>query len=246
MYFSNDWAVIVPMANEEADFAVFANALIAAFDRLDGGKAYFVVDSVSRDRTLELCRELAARDPRFRVVWAPQNRNVVDAYLAGYRQAFANGHEFIIEMDAGMSHDPAALPMFLRVLNEGNVCAFGSRFINGGSMVDSPLNRRLLSRGGTFVTNVLLGSRMRDMTSGYQGFHRAVVARLLEYPLRSTAHFYQTEIRFLLRRTRYMEVPIHYRAPSPRVASSAIRNAFEVLLSYFMERLSGHAPEIEV
>src|SRR5581483_5011037 len=113
-------------------------------------------------------------DPRFRTVWAPENRNIVDAYMAGFRAALAAQHEFIIEMDAGMSHDPRAIPMFLRALNEGNECAFGSRYINGGSMSDSPFFRRFLSKGGTIAAKIFLGSRLADMTSGYQGFHAPV------------------------------------------------------------------------
>jgi len=242
MYFDNNWAVIVPMANEEQEFAPFVAALTSVLDRLASGTVYFVVDTVSTDATLELSRTLSSRDKRFVTVWAPENRNVVDAYMRGYRAAYDAGHELIIEMDAGLSHDPRALPMFLRVLNEGNECAFGSRYINGGSMADSPLQRRILSKGGSVLANLLLGTRLKDMTSGYQGFHRHIVGALLSYPLRSTAHFYQTEVRYLLRHTRSMEVPIHYKAPSPRVSRGALRNAMAVLLYYFIRRVTGHAP----
>lgn len=239
MYFNNNWAVIVPMANEENDFAPFVDALILVLNRLETGTVYFVVDTVSVDRTLEMCRELSKLDPRFVTVYAPENRSVVDAYLRGYCEALHNGHDIIMEMDAGLSHDPRAIPMFLRVLNEGNECAFGSRYINGGSMSDSPFLRRLLSKGGSMLANFLLGTRMCDMTSGYQGFHAGVVEKLLNCNLRSTAHFYQTEVRYLLRNHRFAEVPIHYRAPSPRVSRSAIRNSLQVLAGYFFQRISG-------
>ena len=218
--------------------------LRSTLDRVGGGKVYFVVDEVSKDNTRELCEDLAARDPRFATVWAPENKNVVDAYLRGFRAAYDAGHEIIIEMDGGLSHDPRALPMFLRVLNEGNECAFGSRFCNGGSMADSPLKRRLLSRVGTLLSNWLLGTRMDDMTSGFQGFHRNVIASLLSYPLRSRAHFYQTEIRYLLRKHRYAEVPIHYRAPSNSVSNKAIRNSLQTLAYYFRKRLTGQAVKL--
>lgn len=240
MYECN-WAIVVPMANEENDFGIFVSELAAILDKLKSGRVYFVVDTVSKDRTLQLCEQLSQSDRRFTTVWAPENRNVVDAYLRGFREAYENGHEIIIEMDAGMSHDPKAIPMFLRVLNEGNECAFGSRFINGGSMADSPLKRRLLSRGGTLLANCLLGTHLYDMTSGYQGFHAHVIAKLLDYRLLSTAHFYQTEVRYLLRKFRFAEIPIHYQAPSPRVSKNAIRNALNVLRYYFMRRITGNA-----
>ena len=231
------YAIIIPMANEEDDFESFVSILRDTLDRIGSGTVYFVVDKVSKDRTLELCRDLSKTDTRFNTIWAPENRNVVDAYIRGYREAYADGFEYIIEMDGGLSHDPRALPMFLRVLNEGNECAFGSRFINGGSICESNWKRTFLSRSGTILANFLLGTKLKDMTSGYQGFHRRIVQSFINYPLLSKAHFYQTEIRYLLRKTRYAEVPIHYRAPSPRVSQKAIRNSFDVLFYYFFKRL---------
>lgn len=221
-------------------------ALSVMLDRLRSGTVYFVIDNASYDRTLEIARAYEKQDNRFQVVYAPENRNVVDAYLAGYRHALAQGHKFIIEMDAGLSHDPRALPMFLRVLNEGNECAFGSRNINGGSMASSSPYRRFLSGFGTLLANLLLGTRMKDMTSGYQGFTSYVVEAFLAYGLKSKAHFYQTELRYLLRETRYMEVPIHYRAPSPSVSKKAIINSLDTLWYYAKLRLLGKGPKIEV
>jgi len=241
MYYKIDWAIVVPMANEEADFSPFIDAVTMVLNRMASGRVYLIVDTVSRDHTLDLCQEQSSRDPRFTTIWAPENRNVVDAYQRGFLAAYEAGHEIIIEMDAGMSHDPRAIPMFIRVLNEGNECAFGSRFINGGSMSDSSLYRRLLSRVGTMLSNLLLGSRMCDMTSGFQGFHTAVVGKLLNYKLLSKAHFYQTEVRYLLRRHRFAEIPIHYKAPSPSVSRSAIANSLSVLLFYTVQRFKGNS-----
>jgi dolichol-phosphate mannosyltransferase len=240
-----NFAVVVPLANEQEGFYPFIESFVMVLDRLESGRVYLVVDNVSKDNTLELCNELSARDDRFVTIWAPENRNIVDAYLRGYKEALQDGKDIIIEMDAGLSHDPRALPMFLRVLNEGNECAFGSRFINGGSIYDSQWRRTVLSWLGTFSANVLLGTKMYDMTSGFQGFHASIVASFVDYPLLSKAHFYQTELRYLLREKRYSEVPIHYRAPSPSVSRSAIRNSLSVLCKYFFLRLRCRAAKIK-
>ena len=241
----NSFAVVIPMANEEKDFNEFVDVLSKSLDKLKSGKVYFIVDNVSKDRTLDLCKDLEAKDKRFEVVWAPDNKNVVDAYMSGYRAAAKNAHEVIIEMDAGMSHDPRALPMFLRVLNEGNECAFGSRFINGGSIYNTNRSRTFLSKFGTLVANVLLGTKLYDMTSGFQGFHLDIVNEFLDFSLKSTGHFYQTELRYILRNKRFAEIPIHYRVPSPSISSSSIRNARKSLLYYFWKRISGHPISIE-
>ncbi len=235
---------MIPVANEEPEWEDFRAALVRELDVLGSGRVYLVVDEVSRDATRRLAEALAGSDVRFTAVWAPENRSVVDAYLRGFRAAHEAGHELILEMDAGLSHDPRAIPMFLRVLTEGNECAFGSRYINGGSMVDSPWNRRLLSFGGSLLARLVLGVRLKDVTSGFEGFHRDVVGRLLRYPFRSRAHFFQTEVRYLLRNSRWMEVPIHYRAPSPKVSEGSIRNSIGTLFYYALLRLRGVGPEI--
>lgn len=245
MYFNNDWAVIIPMANEEDTISELISVLSPVLNHLDSGVVYFIVDKASKDRTLELCESQSKTDSRYKTIWAPENKNVVDAYLRGYREALNAGHKFIIEMDAGLSHDPRALPMFIRVLNEGNECAFGSRNINGGSNADSPLRRRFISTAGTVLANLLLGTRMKDMTSGYQGFRANVVRQILDYGLKSKAHFYQTEVRYLLRNSRYMEVPIHYRAPSPSVSDKAMKDSLRVFFYYIRMRISGSSPKIK-
>ena len=244
MFYYKKWAIVIPMANEEQDFVPFINMMNFVINELNPGQVYFVIDNASKDRTLELCNELSAKDKRYVTVWAPENRNVVDAYVRGLRVAYEAGHDIIIEMDAGLSHDPRAIPMFLRVLNEGNECAFGSRFINGGSMGDSPFKRRMLSKTGTVLANILLGTKLHDMTSGFQGFHRDVVGKIIEHKFKSKAHFYQTELRYLLRKRRMFEVPIHYQAPSPRVSKNAIKNAYQTLFYYWIQRLMGNKPAL--
>ncbi len=242
--YPNNWAAVIPLANEELEFPELVEALRLVMDAVEGGNVYFIIDKVSKDHTLECCMELEKLDPRFKTRWIPENRNVVDAYINGFKEALKDGHEIIIEMDGGLSHDPRAIPAFLRAMNEGNDCAFGSRYINGGSMVDSPFKRRLLSKGGSILARTLLGAKLADMTSGYQAFRRSVLIRVVNYPLLSTAHFYQTELRHLLRGQKLIEVPIHYRAPSPRVSQGAIRNSIIVLFHYFLQRLLSRSPSI--
>lgn len=236
-----NFALVSPLANEEDTFVEFTTAIQSVLDDLEMGEVFFVVDNVSKDNTLQLCQDLEKRDRRFHTVFAPENRNVVDAYLRGYKEALKYPFDYIIEIDGGLSHNPAALPQFIRCLNEGHKCVFGSRFINGGSIYDSNWRRTVLSRGGTILSNLLLGTNMRDMTSGYMGFHADVARKFVEYGLLSKAHFYQTEVRYLLRYQQCIEVPIHYMAPSPRVSQKAIRNSFEVLFHYFFQRLFGKA-----
>ena len=226
------FAICIPMANEERDFDSFVTPLKKALSDFPNVTVYLVVDNASQDRTPELCEALGREDARFRYVWAPENRNVVDAYLRGFREAMKEHPDFILEMDGGGSHDPRVIPAFVRAMTEGNECAFGSRYINGGSMVGSPFSRRFLSKFGSILARVLLGCPMKDVTSGYEAFSYEVMEKILAYPLKSKAHFYQTELRYLCRHRNWIEVPIHYTAPSPRVSPKALQNARNCLLYY--------------
>ena len=77
------------------------------------------------------------------------------------------------------------------------------------------------------------------MTSGFQGFHQDIVKEFVNYPFKSTGHFYQTELRYLLRKKRSFELPIHYRVPSPRISSKSVKNSLYCLFFYFFKRLTG-------
>jgi dolichol-phosphate mannosyltransferase len=236
-YSRMNWALVVPLANEENDFAPFIREVFRALEAAGSGTVYLVVDNASTDRTTELCRKLSDTDRRFITVWAPENKNLAQAYQRGMAEAWQRGHHYMIEMDAGLSHEPGALPLFLDRLAEGSACVWGSRFIPGGAM-EGPALRRLLSKGGTAAANLLLGTSLHDMTSGFQGFSRDTVARFMQYPMKSQSHFYQTELRYLLRRHRFSEVPIRYRAPSPRVSFTSLLNSLASLMYYAWRRFT--------
>jgi dolichol-phosphate mannosyltransferase len=242
---NNRYAVIIPMANEASDFHPFILALTEMLKINTGGTVYFIVDNASKDLTLELCNSQSLKDDRFKTIWAPENKNVVDAYIIGYKEALLGKHDYVIEMDAGLSHDPKEVSEFLKALENGYDCAFGSRFIEGGSIKDSSWKRTFLSKTGTILSNLLLGTKMNDMTSGYQGFKVSIVEKFCQYNLLSKAHFYQTELRYLLRKTHFVEIPINYRAPSPRVSQKAILNSISVLLHYFALRLKFRSPVVK-
>ncbi len=74
-----DFAVVVPMANEQETFHDYVDAVKRILDSLGAGHVYVVIDKASSDDTLKLSQELSGSDDRFSTIWAPENRNVVDA-----------------------------------------------------------------------------------------------------------------------------------------------------------------------
>lgn len=221
--------VVTPMANEGEDAVRFVEAVLGECGGFRRATHFVVLDKVTRDNSRELLEAHGKREPRLNVVWAPECRNLVQAYIRGYREALAAGCDWVLEMDAGFSHDPIEMGRLIEPMKAGYDCAFGSRFMKGSRILDASLKRWILSRGGTLLANVLTGTQQTDMTSGYQIFRADVLQKILDIGLRSKAHFFQTEMKFHCRKLNYIEVPISYRSPSPRVSSGAIADSIRQL-----------------
>ena len=200
---------------------------------------YPVIDDFSKDNTEKIIRSKAENNPRIKLIYYKESTGVISCYLEGYRQALADGAERIIEMDGGMSHDPRQLPRFIEKLDQGYDCVWGSRFIAGGGVSDHPLYRRILSHAGTFLSNIVLGTRLKDMTSGYEAFQRKVLEHMNLDEIMSTGHMYQTEIRFYCRKLNCVEVPIHYLGSSSGLKFSTVLEVLEILF-----KLKGHEEKI--
>lgn len=230
--------IVCPMANEGDDAVAFCKEVLEHCSGFKKVIFFAVFDRVTKDSSLDQMRELERIEPRLCVVWAPENRCVVDAYLRGYKEALESGSDWILEIDAGFSHQPRDIPQFFDAMEEGMDCVFGSRSL--GSFKDSSMKRRLVSGGGTKLANLLLGTRQTDMTSGFELFSRETLSLVLGRGIQSRAHFFQTEIKTYCRNLRFVEVPINYRAASPRLSSSALADAFKQLWRLFQLRLEGH------
>jgi dolichol-phosphate mannosyltransferase len=120
-------------------------------------------------------------------------------------------------------------------MEQGMDCVFGSRFI--GRFEKSSLKRHFVSWGGTALANMLLGTRQTDMTSGFELFSRKTLAMVISRGIQSRAHFFQTEIKTYCRNLEFVEVPITYRAASPRLGASSLKEAFQQLWRLFQLRL---------
>ncbi len=227
--------IVIPLANEEATIIPLLERLAPQLGAQD--RVFCVLDQMCNDRTRALIQEYHdQKDPRFQVVWAPENRSVVDAYFRGYREAYAQGATWILEMDGGLSHLPEQIPQFIQGMEEHFDYVGGSRFMPGGAH-RGPLNRRLISWDGTVLARVLLRAPMTDMTSGFECFTRSAMREILEKGVRSRANFFQTEIRYLMCRRRWKEVPILYSNDRVSVGRSSIRETFRILFTLFWERL---------
>ena len=216
----------MPVANEEATMGnVIEKILSLPYDNLS---LYPVVDDYSRDRTADIIRSYE-HTGRVKCIYFPTSTGVISCYLEGYKRALEDGAEQIIEMDGGGSHKPEEIPLFINKLDEGYECVFGSRFVEGGGIYNQPLYRRFLSSGGTILANAVLGTKLRDMTSGFEAFTADVLKNMDLDAILSTGHMYQTEIRYYCRNYRYIEIPIHYSGSSSSLKFRSVTEALKIL-----------------
>jgi dolichol-phosphate mannosyltransferase len=166
------------------------------------------------------------------------NQCVVDAYMRGYREAINSACDWILEIDAGYSHQPSDIPKFFKTMIQGYDCVFGSRFCPDGKMIDSAKSRYITSLGGTIISNLLLGTKLSDMTSGFELFKCEVLQNILDKGILARGPFFQTEIRAYSHQFRITEVPIHYREASHNIGSADLRDAFSNLWRLFCIRFS--------
>ena len=216
----------MPVANEEATMgAVIDKILSLPYDNL---RLYPVVDDYSKDRTAEIIKSYE-HTGRVKCIYFPESTGVISCYLEGYKRALEDGAEQIIEMDGGGSHKPEEIPQFIEKLDEGYECVFGSRFVEGGGINNQPLYRRFLSSGGTILSNAVLGTKLKDMTSGFEAFKAEILKGMNLDQILSTGHMYQTEMRYYCRDYKYIEVPIHYTGSSSSLKLKSVTEALKIL-----------------
>lgn len=219
--------IVMPVANEEETMGQILDEILnLPYNNL---YIYPVIDSYSRDRTEEIIREKEKKNNKVKCIFHEKSDGVVSCYLEGFKRALADGAELILEMDGGGSHLPSEIPVFLEMLNEGYDCVWGSRFIEGGSMREQPLYRRILSQGGTILANLVLGTKLKDMTSGFEGFQRGILEDMDLDAFLSKGHMYQTEMRYYCRNKHTLEVPIHYVGTASSLKTSSVTEALRLL-----------------
>ena len=218
--------IVMPVANEEDTMGkVIEEILALPYDNL---YLYPVVDSYSKDRTEEIIRSYESTG-RVKCIFYKESRGVISCYLEGYRQALKDGAECVLEMDGGGSHQPSEIPQFIEKLEEGYDCVWGSRFCEGGDISNHSLYRRFLSSGGTILANLVLGTKLKDMTSGFEGFQAEVLNSFNLDKFLSTGHMYQTEMRFYCRKLNCVEVPIHYVGGTSSLKFKSVEEALKIL-----------------
>jgi dolichol-phosphate mannosyltransferase len=218
--------IVVPTYNEADNLARFVVDVRRAWPEVD----ILIVDDASPDGTGTIAASLAQVERGVQVLHRPKKLGIGSAYVAGFRWGLARGYQHFFEMDADLSHDPKALPEFVAAFDAGADVVIGSRHVAGGGVRGWGPLRHALSRGGSLYSRLILGSPVRDMTSGYKAYTRRALELIGPTTLRSNGYAFQVETtyRALLNGLRVVEIPILFvdrRAGQSKMSSREIGEA---------------------
>jgi dolichol-phosphate mannosyltransferase len=200
--------VCLPTYNERENIERMVRALGEVLPE-DG--SVLVIDDGSPDGTGEIADRLAAELEWLDVLHRPSKQGLGRAYVAGFRRALADGAELLLEIDCDFSHDPADVPRLIEAVEGGADVALGSRYVAGGGTANWGLLRRLLSRGASIYTRVLL-MPVHDATGGFKCFRRHVLESIELESIDAAGYVFQIETtyRALRKGFRVVEVPIRF------------------------------------
>lgn len=188
--------VIVPTYNEAGSLP----ALIGRLRQFVPEADILIVDDASPDGTGELAEELARADAAIGVLHRPKKEGLGRAYLAGFRRGLEGGYDYLVEIDADGSHDPADLVPMLALAAGGADLVLGSRWVPGGSVVNWPWPRRAISRFGNAYARRMLRSDIRDLTSGFRVFRSPALGGIEFDAVASQGYCFQIELAWTLER----------------------------------------------
>ncbi len=200
--------VVIPTYNERENAELIIRAVLA----LPAGFHILVVDDNSPDGTAAIVKGMLAEcGGRLFLEERPGKQGLGTAYIHGFRWALARGYEFIFEMDADFSHNPADLELLLRACrDEGADLAIGSRYSNGVNVVNWPMSRVLMSYFASKYVRLITGLPVADTTAGFKCYRADVLRTIPLDRIRFVGYAFQIEMKFLAwcYGFRIQEVPI--------------------------------------
>jgi glycosyltransferase involved in cell wall biosynthesis len=228
--------VVIPTFNEAGSIEEVVGRVVAADPRVD----VLVVDDSSPDGTGKLVGELAATEPRVRLLERPAKQGLGAAYRAGFAWGLGRGYEALVEMDADLSHPPERLPALLDGLGRADL-VIGSRYVAGGRTENWSRVREAISRGGNLYVRVALGVPIHDCTAGYRAYRREVLEALPVGAVQSNGYCFQVEMAHRAWREgfRVAEVPITFTERTAGVSKMSRRIVAEALWRVTVWALTG-------
>jgi dolichol-phosphate mannosyltransferase len=204
--------LVIPTYNESENLERIVRGVTEEMAKLAPGEhRVLIVDDGSPDGTGEMADELAAEIGPLEVLHRTVKDGLGRAYIAGFEHALAEGADLVIQMDADYSHDPCYLADLLKASDDADL-VLGSRYVAGGAVRNWGPLRKIISRGGSAYSRMILGVKVRDLTGGFKCIRRSVLEAIDLATLRADGYVFQIEVTYLAIRGGFTvkEVPITF------------------------------------
>lgn len=206
----NGTLVIIPTYNEKENLPIIIGRLLSSVPDVN----VLVVDDGSPDGTGDIAESLAEKDEaqRIHVMHRKGKGGLGAAYIAGFKWGLEHGYSVLVEMDADGSHAPEQLNRLLERLDRGADLVLGSRYVEGGTVVNWPARREILSRGGNLYARLVLGVKINDITGGYRAYRREVLEAIDLDAVASLGYGFQVDLAWRVIQAGFTvaEVPITF------------------------------------
>ncbi|XP_067005773.1 dolichol-phosphate mannosyltransferase subunit 1 [Anabrus simplex] len=207
----NKYSILLPTYNERENLPIIIWLLITYMDNSGYNFEIIIIDDGSPDGTLEAARQLQDIYGEEKIVLRPREKKLGlgTAYIHGMKHATGN---FIVIMDADLSHHPKFIPEFIKKQEECNYdVVSGSRYVGSGGVYGWDFKRKLVSRGANFLTQLLLRPGASDLTGSFRLYKKSVLEKLVESCV-SKGYVFQMEMIIRARQFDFTigEVPITF------------------------------------
>ena len=199
--------VVLPTYNERENIV---NIVPALFSLPVSNLHVLVVDDSSPDGTADLVRQMASKFPRLALFTRPKKEGLGRAYVAGFQEAFKQGADAIVQMDADFSHDFNDVPRLLKELEQGSDVAIGSRYISGGKTQNWSKKRLFLSKSANIYAKFVTRMPVFDATGGFKAWRADCLKNIALSSIQTNGYGFQIETSFRAFKKGYRiaEIPI--------------------------------------
>jgi dolichol-phosphate mannosyltransferase len=233
--------VILPTYNEAKTLPKVLSK-ISAYEWLD----VLVVDDNSPDGTAQIVEDRRDMSGRLNLIKRPGKMGLGSAYITGFKWGLEREYDYFIEMDADLSHNPDALPWFIKDIEAGGFdLLIGSRYTNGTiSVVGWDFRRLLLSKFGNLYASQLLGLKLTDLTSGFRCYKKHVLKAIDLDRITSNGYAFQIEMAYFIIRAGFKagEMPITFyerSSGSSKMSKKIVREAVILPWKLIIKRIRG-------
>lgn len=218
-------AIIIPTYNEKNNILKLIHELNSAFKDTGYKIHVVVIDDNSPDGTADIVRTIPQNDFSVSLISRKEKLGLGSAYLEGYKWCIKNNFQYIIQMDADLSHPPLTAPTLALSIENNYDVAIASRYIERGGVSSWPIHRRFISFFANFLVKTFLRTNINDNTTGFRAFNNKTIKLLVEYNIQSKGFSYLIESMYLFRfkHLRIKEIPFIFQE----------RNTGKTKLSYF-------------